>query len=78
MPSAKFKIVRKCKVCGEDFMAKTLDSVYCSPRCSKIAWAQKQKEKAYFKRLDELASQIPESKEMITVREAYALFGITP
>ena len=78
MPAAKFKIVRKCKVCGEDFMAKTLDSVYCSPRCSKIAWAQKQKEKAYFKRLDELASQIPESKEMITVREAYALFGITP
>lgn len=27
------------------FLAKTLDSVYCSPRCSKIAWNERRKEK---------------------------------
>lgn len=45
MPAAKFKIIRKCKLCGEVFLAKTLDSVYCSPRCSKIAWNERRKEK---------------------------------
>ncbi len=38
MPAAKFEIVRKCKICGEPFKAKTIESWYCSPRCSKIAW----------------------------------------
>ena len=38
MGIAKFEIRRKCMVCGESFMAKTIESWYCSPRCSKIAY----------------------------------------
>lgn len=37
MPAIGFEIKRKCKVCGEVFLAKTLDSQYCSPKCSKVA-----------------------------------------
>lgn len=77
MPAAKFKIIRKCKICGEEFKAKTLDSVYCSPRCSKIAWRERQKEKDYQVRLDKVAKSIPASREMITVVEAHALFGVS-
>ena len=29
MPAAKFEITRQCKVCGETFVAKTIESWYC-------------------------------------------------
>ena len=44
MAVAKYKIVRKCPVCGEEFFARTLESWYCSPKCSKVAWKPKSKE----------------------------------
>ena len=43
MPAAKFEITRQCKVCGETFVAKTIESWYCSPKCSKIAWKRRGK-----------------------------------
>ena len=33
MPTIGFEIKRKCKLCGKVFVAKTLDSHYCSPKC---------------------------------------------
>lgn len=36
MGAAKFEITRKCKICGEPFVAKTITSWYCSPRCSEL------------------------------------------
>lgn len=30
MPAAKFEITRQCKVCGETFVAKTIESVLLS------------------------------------------------
>ena len=44
MGIAKFEIRRKCMVCGEPFMAKTVESWYCSPRCSKIAYKRRRDE----------------------------------
>jgi len=44
MPVAKFQIKRKCQVCGEEFMAKTIESWYCSPKCSKTAWKRRKDE----------------------------------
>ncbi len=44
MPAAKFEITRQCKVCGETFVAKTIESWYCSPKCSKIAWKRRKDE----------------------------------
>lgn len=77
MPAAKFKIIRKCEVCGEEFYAKTLDSFYCSPRCSKIAYKRRKAEEMQQQRLDEMVKTIPEAREYITVTEAHALFGIS-
>ncbi len=31
------EIKRKCPICGKVFIIKTLESIYCSPKCSKIA-----------------------------------------
>lgn len=77
MPAAKFEITRQCKVCGETFVAKTIESWYCSPKCSKIAWKRRKDEEQRLQRLDEVVKKIPKSKEYITVSEAYALFGIS-
>ena len=77
MPAAKFEIKRKCQICGEEFLAKTIESWYCSPKCSKIAWKRRKDEEQRLQRLDEVVKKIPKSKEYITVPEAYALFGIS-
>ncbi len=52
MPAAKFEITRQCKVCGETFVAKTIESWYCSPKCSKIAWKRRKDEELRLQRLD--------------------------
>lgn len=77
MPAAKFQIIRKCPICGSEFLAKTIESLYCSPKCSKTAWKRKHDEKLRLEKMDEAVKDIPESKEMITVPEAYLLFGIS-
>ena len=77
MPAAKFEITRQCKVCGETFVAKTIESWYCSPKCSKIAWKRRKDEELRLQRLDDVVKKIPKSKKYITVPEAYALFGIS-
>ena len=59
MPTIGFGIKRKCKVCGKVFVAKTLDSHYCSPKCSKVAWKRKKDAKDKNARLEAIARQIP-------------------
>lgn len=77
MPAAKFEIIRKCQICGESFMAKTIDSWNCSTKCSRIAWKRKKDEELRMQKLDAIAKKIPKSKELISVPEAYVLFGIS-
>ena len=71
MPAAKFQIKRKCKICGETFIAKTIESWYCSPKCSQRAYKRRKDEEARQKKLDEIADKIPESRDYIKVSEAY-------
>ena len=77
MPAAKFEIKRKCQICGEEFLAKTIESWYCSPRCSKIAWKRRKDEEKRNLRLDEVVKGISKDQDYIKVSEAYALFGIS-
>jgi excisionase family DNA binding protein len=77
MGIAKFEIRRKCMVCGEPFMAKTVESWYCSPRCSKIAYKRRRDEEIRHSKLDVIVRKIPKSQEYVKVSEAYALFGIS-
>ena len=76
MPTIGFGIKRKCKVCGKVFVAKTLDSHYCSPKCSKVAWKRKKDAKDKNARLEAIARQIPDIREFISVKEAVAMFGV--
>lgn len=76
MPTIGFEIKRKCKACGKVFVAKTLDSHYCSPKCSKVAWKRKKDAKDKNARLEAIARQIPDIREYISVKEAVALFGV--
>lgn len=41
MPTAKYEIKRKCKCCGATFLAKSLDSNYCSRTCSDKGYKQR-------------------------------------
>ena len=77
MVAAKFQITRKCRICGDSFIAKTISSWYCSPRCSKIAYKRRIDEEKKKKELAEIAQQIPADKEYIKVSEAYAMFEIS-
>ena len=76
MPTIGFEIKRKCKVCGKVFVAKTLDSHYCSPKCSKVAWKRKKDAKDRNARLETIARQIPDIREYLSVKEAVAMFGV--
>ena len=76
MPTIGFEIKRKCKVCGKVFVAKTLDSHYCSPKCGKVAWKRKKDAKDKSARLEAIARQIPDIREYISVKEAVAMFGV--
>ena len=57
MPTIGFEIKRKCKVCGKVFVAKTLDSHYCSPKCGKVAWKRKKDAKDKSARLEAIATR---------------------
>lgn len=76
MPSAKFEIKRKCEVCGATFLAKTLESRYCSSKCSNIAYKRRKALNAKTERQNEMVTLIPEMRDYISVPEAEALFGV--
>ena len=77
MPSAKFEIKRKCQYCGNTFIAKPLDSKYCSRRCSQRAYDQREAAKKRMSQLNDIVENIPEARDYISVHEAVAMFGIS-
>ena len=77
MPSAKFEISRECKFCGNLFLVKTITSIYCSPRCSKSAYAKKRKVENIKKLKIEKALKISNEEEYISVADAVALYDVS-
>lgn len=76
MVQAKFEIKRKCEVCGATFLAKRLESRYCSPKCSKQAYKLRKAQERKLEQQNRLAAQIPEARDYISVPEAEAMFGV--
>lgn len=76
MPGIALEINRKCKVCGKVFRVKKLDSQFCSGHCSKVDLKRRRDAEAREARLDEIASEIPDIREYISVKEAVAMFNI--
>ena len=70
------KIEKQCVICGNPFVPKTVESLYCSKTCGNAAYRKK---KAQQKKEDEMkavAEKIPAERLFISVPEAIALFGV--
>lgn len=76
MPGIALEINRKCSVCGKMFRVNKLDSKVCSKRCSNIALKRRRDAEAKEARLDEMAANVPDIREYISVKEAVAIFNI--
>ena len=67
---------RKCEVCNTYFTPKTVKSIYCSQRCSKVASKRKKVENEKKQRLENIVSDIPNDCDYISIPEALALFRV--
>ena len=76
MPGIALEIRRKCKICGKVFLVKKLDTQFCSGHCSAIDLKRRRDAEAREARLDQMAAQVPEIREYISVKEAVAMFNI--
>ena len=76
MPGIALEIRRKCKVCGKVFLAKTLESQFCSKRCGDVFRKRQRDAEKREERLSQIILQIPEAREYISVKEAVAIFGV--
>ena len=76
MPALKFQIKRKCEMCGATFIAKTLESKYCSKHCMKVAWKRRKDEEKKQERLKAIADQVPDYRDYISIPEAVAMYGV--
>ncbi len=67
---------KECETCGESFVPKTIDSVFCSKKCSNVAyWKKKALQKKEMER-EMIKEQISDNRSYISVPEAIALFDI--
>ncbi len=77
MATLKVELKRKCLICGNTFLAKFLDSRYCSTKCSRIACDRRRAEEKRLQKLDEIEQKIPKSRELISIPEAVAICGVS-
>ena len=70
MAKAKFEIKRKCEICGAWFYAQTIESRYCSKKCSEITSKKKKAEIEKLAKLEELVANIPDSRDYISVQRS--------
>lgn len=76
MPGIALEIRRKCKVCEKVFLAKTLESQFCSKRCGDIYRKRQRDAEKKEDRFSQIILQIPDAREYISVKEAVAIFGV--
>ena len=67
MPALKFQIKRKCEMCGATFIAKTLESKYCSKHCIDMAYKQKKAAAKKAEQFKQIAQKVPDAREYISV-----------
>ena len=76
MTGIALEIRKKCKVCGKVFLAKTLESQFCSKRCGDVYRKRLKGTSKREERLSQIILQIPEARKFISVKEAVAIFGV--
>lgn len=70
------KIQKQCAVCGQAFVPKTIDSIYCSKTCSSAAYREKKRQKRKEEEKKAVVAKISDDRLYISVPEAVALFNI--
>lgn len=70
------KIQKQCEVCGQSFIPKTVDSVYCSKTCGNAAYCEKKRQKRKEEERQAVVAKISDDRLYISVPEAIALFGV--
>lgn len=70
------KIRKICALCSELFQPKTIDSIYCSSKCSKTAYRKKKALEKKDKERKAIVDKISGNRLYISVPEAIAIFGI--
>lgn len=70
------KIQKQCEVCGQSFVPKTVDSVYCSKKCGAAAYRKKKVQKKKEEEQQAVIDKISADRLYISVPEAIALFGV--
>lgn len=76
MPESKAKITRHCLVCGKPFLAKNVNSVHCSRKCSDEAYRNKRKAQKKEEKRQAIVKET-EGKEYLTVVEVCNRFNIS-
>ena len=70
------KIQKQCEVCGQSFVPKTVDSVYCSKKCGAAAYRKKKALKKKEEEQQAVIDKISADRLYISVPEAIVLFGV--
>lgn len=70
------KIQKQCAICEKPFIPHTINSVYCSGKCSDAAYRRKKALQKKEEQQKAIVNKIPDSRPYISVPEAIALFGI--
>lgn len=70
------KIQKQCEVCGQSFVPKTVDSIYCSKKCGAAAYRKKKAQKKKEEEQQAVIDKISVDRLYISVPEAIALFGV--
>lgn len=70
------KTERNCPICGTSFTPKTINSRYCSEKCSRKAYKRKVAEEKRQQKLNAIAESVPDNRPYISVPEAIAIYGV--
>lgn len=70
------KTERNCPICGTSFTPKTINSRYCSEKCSRKAYKRKVAEEKRQQELNTIAESVPDNRPYISVPEAIAIYGV--
>ena len=76
MANLGIEIKRKCPICGKVFIINTLESVYCSPKCSKIANKRKKDKEKKEALFVTYVQNVPDIREYLTACHVVAIYGI--
>ena len=70
------KIEKECAVCGNPFIPKTVESLYCSKNCGNAAYRKKKIQKKKEEERQAIVAKVADDRLYISVPEAIAMFGV--